>query len=118
MIDGSLPDSPPLDDLAPAARSVLRALRGAVSGASRPLDPDRLDARDPGLIAELLPFVRASNRRYLRLRVEGFERVPREPALYVGNHNGGIAGPDLCCTLGSLWDARGPEAPLYALAHD
>jgi 1-acyl-sn-glycerol-3-phosphate acyltransferase len=38
--------------------------------------------------------------------------------LYVGNHNGGIAGPDLVCTLGSLWDARGPDAPLYALAHD
>ena len=38
--------------------------------------------------------------------------------LYVANHNGGIAGPDLACTLGTLWEARGPEAPLYALAHD
>jgi 1-acyl-sn-glycerol-3-phosphate acyltransferase len=83
-----------------------------------PLDADRLDARDPALIAAVLPFVRAANRRYLRLRAEGFDGLGREPVLYVGNHNGGIAGPDLCCTLGSLWEALGPEAPLYALAHD
>jgi 1-acyl-sn-glycerol-3-phosphate acyltransferase len=84
----------------------------------RTLDADRLDARDPALIASMLPFVRSSNQHYFRLRAEGFESLERGPVLYVGNHNGGIAGPDICCTLGSLWDALGPEAPLYALAHD
>ena len=88
----------------------------AAGEASARVDP--LDVRDSALIARLLPFMRASNRRYLRLRVQGFDRLPKGPALYVGNHNGGIAGPDLCCTLASLWDARGPAAPLYALAHD
>jgi 1-acyl-sn-glycerol-3-phosphate acyltransferase len=82
------------------------------------LDPDSLAARDPALVASILPFVRAVNQRYLHLRTEGFESLERGPVLYVGNHNGGIAGPDISCTLGSLWDARGPEAPLYALAHD
>jgi 1-acyl-sn-glycerol-3-phosphate acyltransferase len=117
---GPMPAPRSLDDedLSSASRAMLRVLRTAVVGASRPLDPDRLDAREPALVAEVLPFVRAANRRYLRLRAEGFERLGRGPALYVGNHNGGIAGPDLCCTLGSLWDALGPEAPLYALAHD
>ena len=81
-------------------------------------DEDRLDARDPALIASILPFVKLANRRYLRLRTEGFESLKRGPVLYVGNHSGGIAGPDLCCTLGALWDARGSAAPLYALAHD
>jgi 1-acyl-sn-glycerol-3-phosphate acyltransferase len=99
-------------------RSMLQTLRKAVSGISGPLDADRLDARDPELIAAILPFARLANERYLRLRIEGFDRLPSGPALYVGNHNGGIAGPDLCCTLATLWDARGPEAPLYALAHD
>jgi 1-acyl-sn-glycerol-3-phosphate acyltransferase len=106
------------EDLAGAARSMLRAFRAALAGATQPFDADRLDARDPALVAQILPFVRAANRRYLRLRAEGFEHLGREPALYVGNHNGGITGPDLCCTLGSLWDALGPETPLYALAHD
>jgi 1-acyl-sn-glycerol-3-phosphate acyltransferase len=82
------------------------------------LDADRLDARDPHLIATVLPFVRFASRRYFRLRTDGFDDVPRVPVLYVGNHNGGIAGPDLLCTLGSLWDAYRPETSLYALAHD
>jgi 1-acyl-sn-glycerol-3-phosphate acyltransferase len=113
-------NTPPEMDTAPsgAAGSVRQALREAARGGSVPVDTDRLDARDPALIARILPFMRMSNRRYLRLRSEGFDRLPQGPVLYVGNHNGGIAGPDLCCTLGSLWDARGPEAPLYALAHD
>jgi 1-acyl-sn-glycerol-3-phosphate acyltransferase len=81
-------------------------------------DPDRLDRRDPARIAACLPLVERINSYYLRLRSEGFQALPHGPVLYVGNHNGGIAGPDLCCTLGSLWRARGPEAPLYALAHD
>lgn len=98
-----------------AIRSALDIVRSHITGTAPPLDADSLD---PALIASVLPFVRLSNRRYLRLRAEGFENLGRGPVLYVGNHNGGIAGPDICCTLGSLWDARGPEAPLYALAHD
>ena len=42
--------------------------------ASARVDP--LDVRDSALIARLLPFMRASNRRYLRLRVQGFDRLP------------------------------------------
>jgi 3-oxoadipate enol-lactonase len=106
--------SPPIEPAnAEAARSLFQALRDLVRGGNAAVDTDRLDARDPALIARLLPFARASNRRYLRLRAEGFDSLPRGPVLYVGNHNGGIAGPDLCCTLGTLWDALGPENPLY-----
>lgn len=81
-------------------------------------DPDRLSARDPEFIARVLPAVRRVNRHYFRLSVEGLEHIGDDPVLYVANHNGGIAGPDLACTLGTLWDARGPDAALYALAHD
>jgi 1-acyl-sn-glycerol-3-phosphate acyltransferase len=52
------------------------------------------------------------------LTVEGREHVTNRPALFVANHNGGIFGPDLLCTLGTLWSKLGPEAPLYALTHD
>jgi 1-acyl-sn-glycerol-3-phosphate acyltransferase len=81
-------------------------------------DPDRLDRRDARLIARWLPWVRAVSDRYLRLRREGLEHLPRGPALFVANHNGGIAGPDLPCTMGTLWETLGPDAPLYAMAHD
>jgi hypothetical protein len=63
-------------------------------------------------------FMRASNRRHLRLRVAELERLGRGPVLSVDDHDGGVAGPDLWCTLGSLWDVLGPEAPLYASVRD
>jgi len=81
-------------------------------------ESDRLDRRDPAFVASLLPVVRLLNTRYFRVRTRGFDTLPRGPALYISNHNGGIMGPDLAGTLGSLWDALGPSAPLYALAHD
>ncbi|MDB4931887.1 MAG: putative acyltransferase [Myxococcaceae bacterium] len=79
---------------------------------------DPLGARAPEVIAAVMPLARVLCRRYFRLRVEGLDRLPAGPALLVGNHNNGLAGPDIACTLSTLWDARGPDAPLYALAHD
>jgi 1-acyl-sn-glycerol-3-phosphate acyltransferase len=61
------------------------------------------------------------NRHYLRLRRDGLEhieQVKNEPALFVSNHNGGISGPDLVCTLATLWETLGVDTPLYPLAHD
>ena len=81
-------------------------------------DPDRLDRRDTALVARVLPVAQAFSRTYCRLRVDGLENVPAGPAVFAANHNGGIAGPDLACTLSTLWQALGPQAPLYALAHD
>jgi 1-acyl-sn-glycerol-3-phosphate acyltransferase len=91
--------------------------RAAVENGA-PFDADCLDRRDPQLIATLLPGLQFLNAHYFRLRIAGLERLPREPALLVGNHNGGILGPDLAGTLGSLWENLGPDAPLYALTHD
>lgn len=82
------------------------------------MDDPLLAVRSPELIARAQPLGRALCRHYFRLRVDGVRHVPDGPALYVGNHNNGLAGPDILCTLSTLWDVRGPDAPLYALAHD
>jgi len=55
---------------------------------------------------------------YFSFEWQGEEHVGRSPTLFVANHNGGIAGPDLVCTLSLLWRVLGVESPLYALAHD
>jgi 1-acyl-sn-glycerol-3-phosphate acyltransferase len=81
-------------------------------------DPDRLDARDPALLRALLPTVQRFNSVYLRLWRDGLEHVPRGPALFVSNHNGGIFGPDVLCTMATLLELRGVDAPVYGLAHD
>jgi len=80
--------------------------------------PDSLANRDPELIARTLRPLELFNASYFRVEYQGRERLPRGPVLLVGNHNGGIAGPDLLCTLAHLWRLLGPESPLYALAHD
>ena len=98
-------------------RAVARVIADAL-GDPRPFDPWRLDARDPATVRALLPLFERIATDYLRARVEGLEHVTRGPALYVGNHSGGIMGPDLFCTLSALWGTLGAEAPLYALAHD
>lgn len=90
---------------------------GRTHAAGTAVDPLLAD-RSPALVARALPLARALCRHYFRLRVEGLEHVSDGPALFVGNHNNGLAGPDILCTLATLWDARGPDAPLYALAHD
>lgn len=77
-----------------------------------------LDRRDSALVDSVRDVFEWVNRLYLRLDVEGRENIPRSPALYVANHNGGITGPDLICTLGTLWETLGPDFPLYAMAHD
>lgn len=81
-------------------------------------DAPGLDGRDPRLIRAVLPLIGGINEHYLRLRRDGLEHIPRGAALFVANHNGGIFGPDLFCTLGTLWEVLGAGAPLYALAHD
>jgi 1-acyl-sn-glycerol-3-phosphate acyltransferase len=97
--------------------SLLLALRPLLA-ALKAFDPDRPEGRNPALIRFLLPYAQWANRNYFALRRDGFEHIPEGPALFIANHNGGIAGPDLCCTLATLWEHLGPDAPLHPLAHD
>jgi 1-acyl-sn-glycerol-3-phosphate acyltransferase len=81
-------------------------------------DPDTFDRRDARLIARVQPSLEAFAKRYFALQLEGEAHVSRSAAIFVANHNGGIMGPDLFCTLPVLWRMLGAESPLYALAHD
>lgn len=53
-----------------------------------------LEARDPKFIREMLPRFWLAARLYFRAEVNGFENVPDEPVLFVGNHSGGADIPD------------------------
>jgi 1-acyl-sn-glycerol-3-phosphate acyltransferase len=79
---------------------------------------DAIDRRDPELIARVLPLFEAVSQHYFRSTCEGLEHADGQPAMFVANHNGGIMGPDLFCTLAALWRTLTPSSPLYALAHD
>ena len=113
--------APPSMRLLP--RSLRRRLVAAAQAIARMLgrggafDAMALDRHDPEVIAALGEVFDWLNHRYFRLHVEGLEHVsPTGGQLFVANHNGGIMGPDLSCTLGTLWNHL--EVPLFCMAHD
>ncbi len=81
-------------------------------------DIDRLDNRDPDLIARsierLTPFMEA----WFRPVVRGIERIPDGAALYVGNHNGGLLSADTFVWAAAAYRAHGIDAVPYGLGHE
>ncbi len=73
----------------------------------RSADIDRLDARDPALIARILPFMRASNRRYLRLRSQGPGRPHSIAALSRESPRGAAADHAQLALAAAMHDVRG-----------
>lgn len=72
--------------------------------------PVELRQRDPEFIRAVLPPLWLATTVWFRAEVHGFEHVPDEPVLFVGNHSGGGATPDtfvflLPTTPSSPWKA-------------
>jgi 1-acyl-sn-glycerol-3-phosphate acyltransferase len=85
----------------------LRALRRVDWSAAR---------RDPEMIAILDRAFAGFYDRYFRMEVRGWEHVPDEPAILVGNHSGfGVA--ELLMLLVAWFRRFGPDHAVYALAH-
>ncbi len=67
----------------------------------------------------MLPTLWLAATVWFRAEVDGFENVPDEPVLFVGNHSGGGSTPDtfvLLLAYNTFFTVEG--RPLYALAHD
>ena len=81
--------------------------------------PQELRGRDPDFIRTVLPSMWLAASVWFRAEVNGLEKVPDEPVLFVGNHSGGGATPDTFVFLlayNTFFTVEG--RPLYALAHD
>lgn len=80
--------------------------------------PDGLEGRDPDFIREMVPRFWLAARMYFRAEVTGFENVPDEPVLFVGNHSGGADIPDTFVFLLGYHTYFTVEGrPLVGLAH-
>ena len=78
-----------------------------------------LSGRDPEFIRAMLPRMWLLTAVYHRAEVNGFEKVPDEPVLFVGNHSGGAMVPDTFVFLlayNTYFTVDG--RPLYSLGHD
>ncbi len=98
---------------------------GAVIGPfreiARALSPSKegLAGRDPEFIREMLPRFWLAAKLYFRAEVDGFENVPDEPVLFVGNHSGGANIPDtFVFALGYNTYFTVEGRPLIVLAHE
>ena len=96
------------------ARFALARHRGDAAHASA----DDVRARDPALLELGFDLLRVLGRYYFRLRVEGVERVPAGPVLFVGNHSGGLVPLEGFFASLAIHDHFGIERAIYALAHD
>lgn len=80
--------------------------------------PSGLAGRDPEFIRQWLPRFWLGAQLYFRAEVSGFEHVPDEPVLFVGNHSGGSNIPDTFIFLLAYHTYFTVEGrPLVALAH-
>lgn len=81
--------------------------------------PAGLEGRDPEFIRDTLPHLWLAVQLYFRAEVHGFENVPDESVLFVGNHSGGANTPDtFVFTLAYHTFMTVEGRPLVALAHD
>jgi 1-acyl-sn-glycerol-3-phosphate acyltransferase len=81
--------------------------------------PEGLEGRDPEFIRDTLPHLWLAVQLYFRAEVHGFENVPDEPVLFVGNHSGGANTPDtFMFTLAYHTFMTVEGRPLVALAHE
>jgi 1-acyl-sn-glycerol-3-phosphate acyltransferase len=62
------------------------------------------DRRDPRFIASLYSILHPALQYWFNPAVSGLERVPDGPAIYVGNHSGGMLMPDLFIFASALYE--------------
>lgn len=73
---------------------------------------------DPDSLRRTWRALRPLRDRYFRAEVTGLEHAPEGPALYVGNHNGGVFPVD-GIFFGMAWHERHDfRRPLFTLMHD
>lgn len=81
-------------------------------------DLDGLDQRDGELLGTLAAALEPALERWFQPVVRGLDRIPEEPALFVGNHNGGLVSADSFVLGVSLLRAHGLARLPHALAHE
>lgn len=96
--------------------SVLSSLRR--SPLFKRYDIDRLDNRDPALIARFADLLEVPLARYFQPEVRGLQRIPEGAALYVGNHNAALLSIDSFIFGLAVLRERGDAFLPFGLGHE
>ncbi|MEL7083398.1 MAG: 1-acyl-sn-glycerol-3-phosphate acyltransferase [Cyanobacteria bacterium J06597_1] len=76
-----------------------------------------LTDRDPAAIERMLPVWEWLYTHYFRVQTDGWDRIPDDPVLFVGSHNGGLASPDLPMFMVDWFRHYGLDRAVYGLMH-
>ncbi len=81
-------------------------------------DIDSIDNRDPAFLDRVMNAIEGPLFRYFRPVIEGIDRIPSGPALYVANHNSGPLTPDTFTFAIAAYRAHGIDAVPHGLGHE
>jgi 1-acyl-sn-glycerol-3-phosphate acyltransferase len=77
-----------------------------------------LDGPNQTLMRAQKPVWDALNKFYFRLETSGWNRLPEETSLLIGNHSGGSLTMDAWTFVYAWWERFGTERVLHPTAHD
>jgi 1-acyl-sn-glycerol-3-phosphate acyltransferase len=77
-----------------------------------------LDGPNQTLMRAQKPVWDGLNKFYFRLETSGWDRLPEETSLLIGNHSGGSLTMDAWTLVFAWWERFGTERVLHPTAHD
>ena len=77
-----------------------------------------LHGPDPLLMKKQMGFIKALLDYYFRLEIDGWDKLPNEPALLIGGHSGGPLTMDAWTLAYAWWRHFEGSRNLHATAHD
>jgi len=107
---GTTPDPAPSAKQARSQGLIAKRVAAATEGA--------LEGRNQTLMNAQDRVWRAICNYYFRLEVSGWERLPEETSLLIGNHSGGSLTMDAWTFVAAWWQRFGTKRVLHATAHD
>jgi 1-acyl-sn-glycerol-3-phosphate acyltransferase len=101
-----------------AERQSKRGIEGLIGKRVAATTEHALDGPNQTLMRAQKPVWDALCKYYFRLETSGWERLPEETSLLIGNHSGGSLTMDAWTFVFDWWRRFGTERVLHATAHD
>jgi 1-acyl-sn-glycerol-3-phosphate acyltransferase len=101
-----------------AKRQSAGGLEGLIAKRAAAATEQALDGPNQKLLRAQKPVWVALCDHYFRLETSGWERLPQQTSLLIGNHSGGALTMDAWTLVFAWWRRFGAERVLHATAHD
>jgi 1-acyl-sn-glycerol-3-phosphate acyltransferase len=115
---GAALDPPPISKPKRAERQAKGGIEGLIGKRVAAATEHALEGPNQTLMRAQKPAWDAICKYYFRLETSGWERLPTETSLLIGNHSGGSLTMDAWTFVFDWWRRFGTQRVLHATAHD